>query len=648
MMASAALHFAQAQAWGLLVILGFIGWGLLIVRLLAGTPVYAGLAGCVGVALAVFVGGLLNLLHLITAPVLIVIVVAGAEMAAVDLLLSRGKSLVLGLEPLLSGWKKGSIWLRLLMLAFALLLLFRLSATVRVAAYLPTDDENFYLPTPVKMMAAHGLPPDPFSERRIEGSVGGNYFLQGLILSALPLQNIQMADRYVGAALLALVALALARQSGLSPAATAAFGLLAMLLPSTTINLTFSMLPSALFLALVLAATHEGPWVNRASTQAFLIGLFAGTVCTLKSTYLPHAAMFCGMLYLLGGWRNGLSFALRGWFLALAGALLVLVPWMIATKATCGTYLYPIFGNGYDITAYHPFPKHPAHVTKIISAGLFYGTPLVITILLQLFVLRRDSRSDAFLALSVACLAGTIALDVALGGDTIGRYNFPVIKPVLLLLFLQISLQSESRLLGIPGAFLQAATAAALVLLTVGFELMPVTGCEYTTLAQGFGASVEDTPLASADVRDEYARIDAALPKDGVVLTTLQRPYLLQALGERTLLADWPACAGPPPGWPMNGDGEALADYLTAHSIRYLAYTYSERDNVQLAGSLRQSDLSVFGDVRADQLLGYVQANRQYLELRESRRVIYDDGATFIIDLSESLALARQGASGVR
>lgn len=637
-MASAALHFAQAQGWGLLVVLGFAGWGYLALRLLAGAPVDSGLAGCVGVALMVFAGGLLNLLHVITAPLLIALVGLGAGIAALDLLLFRGQGLAPALAPLRSGWNGGGTGARLLIIGFAVLLLFRLAATVRTASYQPTDDEQFYLPTPVKMMAAHELPPDPYSERRIEGSVGGNYFLQGLILSVRPLQNIQMADRYVGALLLALVALGLARQFELPPVAAAAFCLLAMVLPSTAVNLTFAVLPSALFLALVLLATQEAPWADRPARQAFVIGLIAGTICTLKSTYLPHAAAFCGMLYLLGGLRRSVGFALRGWIGALAGALLVLVPWMIATRTTCGTYLYPIFGHGYDITAYHPFPKHPASVAKVISAGLFYGTPLAITILLQLFVLRRDRRADAFLALAVACLAGILASDVAIGGDTIGRYNFPVMKPVFLLLFLQLSLEARSRLLGLPGSFLQGATAAALVLLTAGFECMAVTGREYRTLAQGLVTSLRDTPLVPQQALDEYTNINLALPKDGLVLATLQRPYLLDKLDGQVLLADWPGCAGLPPGWPVDGDGEALAAYLNEHGIRYLAYTYSGRDNVQLAACLQQRDLTVFSGWRADQYRGYLRANQQYRELAQSRRVIYDDGTTFILDLEQAVA----------
>ena len=73
-------------------------------------------------------------------------------------------------------WRETWRWKRVALLCFVLLFLFRMASTPRVFSYLNVDDENFYLAVPVKMMTAHHLAADPYSERRIESSVGGNFF----------------------------------------------------------------------------------------------------------------------------------------------------------------------------------------------------------------------------------------------------------------------------------------------------------------------------------------------------------------------------------------------------------------------------------------------------------------------------------------
>ena len=79
-----------------------------------------------------------------------------------------------------------------MLLLAAFVFLIRLSASVHTAYYQHGDDYNFYLAAPVKMAALHQYAPDPFSERRVMSSLGGNYFLQTLVLSELPLEDIQI------------------------------------------------------------------------------------------------------------------------------------------------------------------------------------------------------------------------------------------------------------------------------------------------------------------------------------------------------------------------------------------------------------------------------------------------------------------------
>jgi len=253
-------------------------------------------------------------------------------------------------------------------------------------------------------------------------------------MSSLPLENVQMADRYLGFMLIVLISLALARQFALSPIETTILGICSISLTAVDFNLTFTVLPSALILAMVLLATESAYLTRSPAVPAFLLGLMAGTLCSLKSIYLPHATLFCLTLYLLWGFSKGWRFAFMGWAFALIGALLILVPWMAAMRVTSGTYLYPLFGPGYDFSAYHEFQVptkiDPIHV---LSSGAFYFLPLAAIIFAQFFLLRRDKHWPVLLAITVAVTLGTLAVGFATGNDDTKRYNFPMVMPMLLL-----------------------------------------------------------------------------------------------------------------------------------------------------------------------------------------------------------------------
>jgi len=62
----AIILMLRAQAWGALIVLSLVGWGWVVARLFFRRTRSYGLATCLGLAFAVFLGGILNLLHLIT------------------------------------------------------------------------------------------------------------------------------------------------------------------------------------------------------------------------------------------------------------------------------------------------------------------------------------------------------------------------------------------------------------------------------------------------------------------------------------------------------------------------------------------------------------------------------------------------------
>lgn len=79
-----SLQFAAQFVWGLVIIAAFIGWGGVIRRLVhskEGTDADWGLLAGWGMAGVIFIGGILNLLHLARPGPVIVVVAIGAVAA---------------------------------------------------------------------------------------------------------------------------------------------------------------------------------------------------------------------------------------------------------------------------------------------------------------------------------------------------------------------------------------------------------------------------------------------------------------------------------------------------------------------------------------------------------------------------------------
>ena len=184
---------------------------------------------------------------------------------------------------------------KLLFLIFAIVFAMRIAATVHITHYQQPDDYNFYLAAPEKMFQLHEYAPDPFSERHIMASIGGNYFLQTLVHAELPLEDVQMADRALGLLLLAVVAFGMAAEFELTSIQQAAFVVFVLITPQLQFNLTFVMLPSALFFGLVYLVAQSKLGDSMQSTPKHgdrLAGNDRAPIASTKSTYLPHGVLF--------------------------------------------------------------------------------------------------------------------------------------------------------------------------------------------------------------------------------------------------------------------------------------------------------------------------------------------------------------------
>lgn len=626
------IHFLAALCWAITIFVSICGLGCAALRLALSRKTSIPLAAVTGISLLVFVGGCLNLLHAIRQPALLLLVAAGL----LGFLWTRPRLLSPSAPgPSQPRSRSNSHSTRVILSIAALVFLIRFGATVHTSYYQQGDDYNFYLAAPVKMVALHQYAPDPFSERRVMSSLGGNYFLQSLILAELPVEDIQMADRALGLLLVVCVAAGLGEAFRLHPLQRALLVLFLLLTPQLQFNLTFVNLPFALFCGLAFLAADLDELESRPRLQALLLGATAATIASFKSTYLPHGILFCLFVGLLHARRRGLAAGIKTIAFASVGGLVVLLPWMIASHSASGTWFYPLLGKGYQYSAYGLFPPPSGGNTlKIIAKVMTFNLPLLAVLLVEWFWCERDEQTRVLTALTAAALVASVLVGMATGGDSVRRYNYPAILAAILLLYAAASHKANLRPTGRWRALEGLSAALCLCLaMYVGFNSWT---WEYSATLKGLRTSLTDFHIEPESTVQAYAAMERAIPAgpDGTI-ATLDFPFLLDFKSRDIAIADIPGAASLPPGWPSRSDGNALAAYLLAHHRRYLAVTFDD-STVSL---VEKRLLAEMADPTSTQWIISeaqirVASYRQYEQLVHTREHLYDAGGLIVLDLA--------------
>jgi hypothetical protein len=626
------IHFLEALCWATLIFMAVTGFGATILRV-GGLPrASIPLAAVAGLSLVICFGGCLNLLHAISHPARLTLVAIGvlAFLVLRPPFLPPSRNETHASQP-----RQASPWTRPALFLLALVFLIRIGASVHTYYYQKDDDYNFYLAAPVKMAALQQYAPDPFSERRVMSSLGGNYFLQSLILAELPVEDIQMADRALGLLLILFLAAGLGAVFRLRPLQRALLGLFLLLTPQLHFNLTFVDLPYALFLGLAFLAANLDELESHPALQALLLGAAAATIASFKSTYLPHGILFCLFIGLLHARRRGLRAGLRTILFASLGGLIVLLPWAIASHSASGTWFYPLLGKGYQYSAYGLFPPPSGgNSLKIIAKVMTFNLPLLAVLFVEWFWCEHDEQTRVLTALTAAALVASVLVGIATGGDSVRRYNYPAILAAILLLYVAAS-HKANLLPTFRWRSLERLSAVLCLCLAmyIGFnswtwEYSMTFKCLYTSLTD-FHIQPQSTVLA-------YAAMEHAIPAgpDGAI-ATLDFPFLLDFKSHDIAIADIPGAASLPPGWPSRSDGDALAAYLLAQHRRYLAVTF-DATTVPLAEKRLVAEIA---DRTSTQwIISEAQIRlasyRQYEQLMQTRAHVYDAGNLIVLDLA--------------
>lgn len=640
------LYLVLGVLWGLYVLAALAGWGGAVARaLLPGSRAPWALRTGLGLAAAVVAGGVLNLTWTASRLEVLALLAAGAALALAAAVRER-RGLVDAARRA-AGTLRSDPVVAVLAAAVVLLAALELAGAVHgtinnVSLYRDFDvhdDYQAYLVYPEKMLANGALGAEPFDARRII-TLGGQSFLQALVLAGLPVRSLHLMD--AGVALLLVVALLLlaARERGVDPRLALALAAGALVAPHVEARGNTSAVLTGTALLLLLFVLLDGPGLDarRPWRNAAALALPAAALCAVKLTFLPAAVLLLLFSYGLTALRREGRRAV----LAEAGAAAVLTaamvaPWMIALRAGSGTFLYPLLGQGFYGSVWthgfaavkQAFPVPPMERLDLLLRGLL---PVLPVAGLAVFA-RERGRRFAVLALALAAVGGSAAM--ALAQDpylqrSVYRYVFPVALAAVLALL-------AAALAPGPGGrhdAVRVAGAVGIGLLTLQ-GVLPVARQTVVESARNAAAAVSGRSVDYAPQSAEMAALQRATPPGAAFLARLPYPFLLDFRRNPVLLDSLPGMASPPPGMPTFAGPEPVARFLLTRSVRYVAYG-SRTDPTRLL-DLTEKDIAdryPRSRVRWVMLAYHRDFEASVEALASSRRHLADEPQSFVLDLA--------------
>jgi hypothetical protein len=624
-----ALHGISAA---FALFLSFAGYGSLLQRIFRDLPRDTGFLAASGMALLCIAGGILNYFSLAGRTICFVIVVVGILAYAVHFL---------------SGWKnkKADAQTTSAVLtspvAVLLLIFIGLAFVLFFAAAFQLlnghDDQQAYAVFPVKMLETGSMGIDPFNERRMLSGLGGQSFLHTLFLSVGNLKSLHCLDQVTGRLVfLALLAGHLSRAAVFSPWSLFLLTV-ALLIPSASVNTSSTMTGLALFYGLfrTLGENSEKPMEKSA-----FAALLAGALCSLKHTFIPVSLMTVGVVYFLAGreqWKSRMSrlftcFALCGLFV---------LPWMLESYRSNGTFLFPLLGRGFHGTVYGISPDVAASLYEMRNFSYVFGKTLELmqspeflpSLLLVFFVLieqpwKHARHSPALLILLAVWVFAFLFAPMS-GGFR--RYIYPYTCAGLFFFLVE-----RLKITGLQFEF-TAARVRTLVLIAVLTACYWSVGVEQVQASYQTISKFRKMDINSFSGMEQTRKVQSAVPEQATILAVHSRPVLLDFARNPIYVVDHAGSSSPPPGLPLFGSAEQIADYLRSYEIRYLIYSYGDEGGF---GRSRYSDrLSARGSFYANRLRrlaeNSIRFRERIAEMATKHRVIADDGFQLIIDLKK-------------
>ncbi|MCG3176489.1 MAG: hypothetical protein MOGMAGMI_01444 [Candidatus Omnitrophica bacterium] len=554
-----------------LIFLSWTGWGAVAGRLLGLRLVWPEKA-VLGVSVMLILGGVLNHQALISPLIVHQLVAGGAVLWILQLwTLSRPVA-----HPLCYG-DRPDRWAGILAsVMLVCLALFAASTLTMTGIYNDHDDYPAYAAFAQKMLQTGQMGYEPFSERRIASALGGKYWLDTWSLTLLGDGRTLALDIGVGALLFAALLSLWGTRLGLGQRRALVVCVAAGPFLILCSNTTAWALPAAMGLWVAMRLDPRlwpdgeggpGRWVA--------LGAVLAAIASLKSNLIPPWAIAVALSALLA-LRRGQRSEAAGMAAAALLAVVFVLPWAAAQARDCGTWLFPILGRGYHVSAYGSGAagrwELSAPLLKIIALDLVDNKFLLLTILAALLAALCRIRPARITAVLASCaLAAALALSVA----TAGWFNFHYTYSIFVVALAAVLVEGARAWDRAPRRRMLISTVLFVAVLAGSLaRIKPLYGWFETVYvavrAPGlFGPALQRIPLHEWS-RRTMNRVQRRTPPGSTILASSDTAAAMDFRRNRVLLADFPGQASPPPGMPLDGGYERWAEYLRGQGVRYV------------------------------------------------------------------------------
>ncbi len=638
-------QFLTAFFWGIIVLFAFVGYGkLLNIILLPKKNFDFGMLAALGLVVCMSVGGFLNYFEVISL-FSIRIMIGFGVLLFLFFLLSGCKSWSLFFHQAIIFIRGNKLFVSAVFFVF-LIILVRYCFAVSFFGFNGADDYHGYMAFPAKMLQTGSLGVDPFNQRRIESSLGGQYFLHAIVLSATSFKNLHLTDNGLGYLIFIFLLIGFLREKNVDKFLALGVIVLMGVVVSPVLNITASYTAATVFFLFLrlsyplLEFKSNSLWRN-----AFLIALPVFALCVLKSTYIIVAAiLFVGYYFIYFRRLGDCKILKKEFILSILAIVFLLLPWMLSMLESSGTLLYPIFGRGYQATAYNT-SEYAIQLNLYSLFRLFFESftslvtllPLLVIAIMAYYIIASEEKKLLWLVF-LSSFFGVLIIVLLIGGYSLYYYSFAYLFSSILFIiilsigsnlsFYRFSSLLNSRLIGLLlivflfSAYLQK-------------DLQVIQNFKDSINIGGdkFRFGLMNSNLINDDELKQYTDLQNAVPAGEIIISRLDRNFLFNFKRNRIYINDSPGGSSLPPGIPLKSGGEVMAEYFLSHDIKYIAYSYGNEANfsrVSVSGMLKPHVNPILRAISENGLA--FQDNT--VELSKSRKIIYDDGKNFVIDLS--------------
>lgn len=639
--------FLAATVWVVLIVLSWVGWGSALAMLLfPRRRLDWGLRAALGMAAVLALGGILGAVKWVSSGSIVALVTVGLIALAFDEV--RFGKMDVRRARLFARRASPVTWLGL---AFAWgCLTLRVVGSIADNGANVWDDKISYFEFPVQFLGS-GTLDEPFSLHRIL-SLGGQPFLGAMVLARATVWNLHAVDGGLAYAVLFGLVLGQTRLPTRPWGVATTVGLTLLLALSLRIHnigseLTGAVFFFALFRLFDAPLERDRPWATGAA-----VGLVAAAACTLRQNFVLTVAAILGVHYL---WsfvsplvdrrrvvREALSMA--------SVLVLALAAWLLFARRSSGTFLYPLFaGNSrpdFGLLA----PVSRLEEVRFFIDNVTFDAPVGIGLTFATipFLLGKHRSTRAAQTVFVGSLVGGLGLIHTLRSlddrDSLGRYYFAFAFAYALgVSMVAASLASRgtrhSTRFFAAGAVALAAIVAHVSATHDGIRDL-YEGDVAAIVARDDGKPADEHP----ELDRVYADLQQTVPKGADLLVLLDEPFRLDFARNRIMNLDQPGAVGPGPGLPIGQGADALAAYLLAQGVQYVAFrvddsspeysrtTWLHRFNTP-PPAVRNG--STRGTLLQSMARFYLDVFDNLTRLTTTRRKVFARANYFVLDLGE-------------